>query len=195
MQPFLRCTGIAVPLRRSNVDTDQILPSEFMKRTTCTGYEDALFAEWRKDPGFILNHTPFDRGRIHVAGPDFGIGSSREHAVWALLDYGFRAVLSSRFADIFRTNAGKAGLLCAQLATTDIEALWHSIDLAPQVPLTVDLATQEVTVGNNTHAFDIDNSTKWRLLRGLDDIDLTLGHADAITEFERHRPRWNPRTT
>lgn len=194
MDAFTGCTGIAVPLRRSGVDTDQICPSEYMKRVTRTGYDDALFAAWRADPSFVLNQTPFDRGRILVAGADFGIGSSREHAVWALWDYGFRVVLSPRFADIFQGNAGKAGLLAAQVAQSDIEQLWTHIEDHPSAEVTVDLQARRVLAGALTVPFVIDDYTRWRLTEGLDDIDLALRHADTIAEFERIRPSWKPRT-
>ena len=195
MEPFHTCTAIAVPLRRSNVDTDQIIPSKFMKRITRTGYDDGLFAQWRTKPDFVLNTAPFDRGRILIAGPEFGTGSSREHAVWALWDYGFRAVLSARFADIFRSNAGKAGLLCAEVPQPDIERLWKSVEAEPFRPVTVDLRTCTITTEHYAIPFDIDDYTRWRLLEGLGDIDLTLRHSDAIDVYERSRPRWKPTTS
>jgi 3-isopropylmalate/(R)-2-methylmalate dehydratase small subunit len=187
-------TGIGVPLQRSNVDTDQIIPAEFLKRVTKTGYEDALFFGWRQDPEFVLNREPFVRGSILVAGPDFGTGSSREHAVWALRDYGFRAVLSPKFGDIFRGNAGKQGLLAAQLSEADIETLWLIIDEHPGIELSVDLVAKTVTAGKAQFAFEIDDYTRWRLLEGLDDIGLTLRDEDRITAFESRRESWRPTT-
>jgi 3-isopropylmalate/(R)-2-methylmalate dehydratase small subunit len=186
--------GIAVPFRRSNVDTDQIIPAEFLKRVTKTGYDDALFFAWRQDPDFILNREPYDHGRVLVAGPDFGTGSSREHAVWALKDFGFRAVLSSRFGDIFRGNSGKQGLLAAQVSEEDIEKLWALIEAEPGLEASVDLVEKTVTVGSLTVPFEIDDYTRWRLLEGLDDIGLTLRDEAAITEFESSRESWRPLT-
>ena len=194
MEKFTTFTGVAVPLKRSNVDTDQIIPAVYLKRVTKTGFEDALFAGWRQDPEFVLNQEPYRAGQILVAGPDFGTGSSREHAVWALRDYGFKAVLSPRFADIFRGNSGKQGLLAAQVAEADIERLWEIIDANPGVSLTIDLESQEVRAGDETFAFQIDEYTKWRLLEGLDDISLTLRQEEAITAFEAKRPSWMPKT-
>ncbi len=187
-------TGIGVPLQRSNVDTDQIIPAEFLKRVTKTGYDDALFFAWRQDPEFVLNRAPFDTGSILVAGPDFGTGSSREHAVWALRDYGFRAVLSPKFGDIFRGNSGKQGLLAAQLSEADIETIWLIIDEHPGIELSVDLVAKTVTVGKAQFPFEIDDYTRWRLLEGLDDIGLTLRDENRITEFESHRESWRPTT-
>ena len=194
MEPITVVTGVAVPLERSNVDTDQIIPAEFLKRVTKTGYEDALFFGWRQDPEFVLNREPFVRGSILVAGPDFGTGSSREHAVWALRDYGFRAVLSPKFGDIFRGNAGKQGLLAAQLSEADIETLWLIIDEHPGIELSVDLVAKTVTAGKAQFAFEIDDYTRWRLLEGLDDIGLTLRDEDRITAFESRRESWRPTT-
>ncbi|MBD0323829.1 MAG: 3-isopropylmalate dehydratase small subunit [Aldersonia sp.] len=194
MEPFTVHKGIGVPLRRSNVDTDQIIPAVYLKRVTRTGFEDGLFAAWRGDATFVLNVPPFDKGSVLVAGPDFGTGSSREHAVWALSDYGFRVVISSRFADIFRGNAGKAGLLAAQMAQADVELLWKLIDEQPGLELTVDLRERTVTAGTTVLPFDIDDYTRWRLLEGLDDIGLTMRRVDAITEFEKARPSWKPKT-
>lgn len=194
MEKFTTVTGIGVPLQRSNVDTDQIIPAVFLKRVTKTGFEDALFHGWRQDPEFVLNREPFIRGTVLVAGPDFGTGSSREHAVWALRDYGFSVVLSSRFGDIFRGNSGKQGLLAAQLAEKDIETIWLIIDEHPGIELTVDLLAKMVTVGKVSFAFEIDDYTRWRLLEGLDDIDLTLRDEARITEFEAQRESWRPRT-
>jgi 3-isopropylmalate/(R)-2-methylmalate dehydratase small subunit len=198
MDAFHTHTGIAVPLRRSNVDTDQIIPAVYLKRVTRTGFEDGLFAAWRADPSFVLNLSPFDRGSVLVAGPDFGTGSSREHAVWALMDYGFRVVISSRFGDIFRGNAGKAGLLAAEVAQDDVELLWKLIESSPGLELTVNLQDRNVAAGTVVVPFNIDDYTAWRLLEGLDDIALTLRKRDQIAlEFRalqgriwrlRHRP-------
>ncbi|KQY38294.1 MULTISPECIES: 3-isopropylmalate dehydratase small subunit [Nocardia] len=194
MEAFTVHKGIGVPLRRSNVDTDQIIPAVYLKRVTRTGFEDGLFAGWRTDPEFILNNEPFNRGSVLVAGPDFGTGSSREHAVWALSDYGFRVVISSRFADIFRGNAGKGGLLAAQMSQNDVEMLWKLIEEQPGIELVVDLSARTVTAGTVVLPFDIDDYTRWRLLEGLDDIGLTLRQADVIGEFEKGRPSWKPVT-
>ena len=194
MEAFTTHTGIGVPLRRSNVDTDQIIPAVYLKRVTRTGFEDGLFAAWRTDPSFVLNTPPFDRGSVLVAGPDFGAGSSREHAVWALSDFGFRVVISSRFADIFRGNAGKAGLLAAQVAQDDVELLWKLIEQQPGLELEVDLTNRTVTAGTTVVPFTIDDYTRWRLLEGLDDIGLTLRQVDAISEYEKSRPSWKPST-
>jgi len=186
--------GIAVPLTRSNVDTDQIIPAQFLKRVTKTGFDDALFFQWRQDPDFILNQPPFDKGKILVAGPDFGTGSSREHAVWALRDYGFQAVLSHRFGDIFRGNSGKQGLLAAELTEEHIEQLWALIEAEPGIEIAVDLVAKTVTAGTFVVPFEIDDYTRWRLLEGLDDIGLTLRDEAAITEFEGRRESWRPTT-
>ncbi|QDQ97734.1 3-isopropylmalate dehydratase small subunit [Tomitella fengzijianii] len=194
MEPFTTHTGIGVPLRRSNVDTDQIIPAVYLKRVTRTGFEDALFAAWRGDPQFILNTAPYDRGSVLVAGPDFGTGSSREHAVWALSDYGFRVVISSRFADIFRGNAGKQGLVAAEVDQHDVELLWKAIEERPGTELTVDLQAKTVSAGTLVVPFEIDDYTRWRLLEGLDDIGLTLRVEDAIDAFEQQRPQWKPLT-
>ena len=194
MDPFVTHTGTGVPLRRSNVDTDQIIPAVYLKRVTKTGFEDGLFAAWRNDPTFVLNQDAFRNGSVLVAGPDFGTGSSREHAVWALKDYGFRVVLSSRFADIFRGNSGKQGLLAAAVAEDDVERIWAEIDQHPGVEITVDLEAQTATVGSLTVGFEVDAYTKWRLLEGLDDIGLTLRDEAAITEFETRRAAWRPKT-
>jgi 3-isopropylmalate/(R)-2-methylmalate dehydratase small subunit len=188
-------TGTGVPLRRSNVDTDQIIPAVYLKRVTRTGFEDGLFAGWRTDPGFVLNIPPFDTGTVLVAGPDFGTGSSREHAVWALSDYGFRVVIASRFADIFRGNAGKAGLLAAEVAQPDVELLWKLLDEQPGTQVTVDLTARTVVAGDLVLRFDIDDYTRWRLLEGLDDIGLTLRQVEQIDSFEGSRPSWLPVTT
>jgi 3-isopropylmalate/(R)-2-methylmalate dehydratase small subunit len=194
MQPFRSHTGIGVPLRRSNVDTDQIIPAVYLKRVTRTGFDDGLFAAWRTDPKFILNLAPFDKGSVLVAGPDFGTGSSREHAVWALMDYGFRVVISSRFADIFRGNAGKAGLLAAEVAQPDVELLWKLIEQNPGLEISVNLQDRTVTAGTVVVPFAIDDYTAWRLLEGLDDIGLTLRKLDQIEAFEGARPDWKPTT-
>ena len=194
MEAFNTHTGIGVPLRRSNVDTDQIIPAVYLKRVTRTGFEDGLFAAWRNDPSFVLNLPPFDRGSVLVAGPDFGTGSSREHAVWALMDYGFRVVISSRFADIFRGNAGKSGLLAAEVRQDDVELLWKLIEQSPGLEITVNLRDRNLTAGTVVLPFTIDDYTAWRLLEGLDDIGLTLRKQDDITEFEQRRPTWKPRT-
>ncbi|MCF8549690.1 MAG: 3-isopropylmalate dehydratase small subunit [Pontimonas sp.] len=186
--------GVGVPLRRSNVDTDQIIPANFLKRVTKTGYDDALFYQWRQDPEFILNQEPFAQGRVLVAGPDFGTGSSREHAVWALRDYGFGAVISSRFGDIFRSNSGKQGLVTAVVPESVVEALWKEIEAHPGMSVTVDLVAREVRCGAVSSPFDIDDYTRWRLMEGLDDIALSLQHDDAITAFEARREAWRPRT-
>ncbi|NVN53960.1 3-isopropylmalate dehydratase small subunit [Mycolicibacterium hippocampi] len=194
MEAIRTHTGIGVPLRRSNVDTDQIIPAEYLKRVTRTGFEDGLFAAWRNDPAFILNQAPFDHGSVLVAGPDFGTGSSREHAVWALMDFGFRVVISSRFADIFRGNAGKAGLLAAEVAQDDVELLWKLIEQQPGLEITVNLQDRTVAAGTVMVPFNIDDYTAWRLLEGLDDIGLTLRKRDQIEEYEAGRPSWKPRT-
>lgn len=194
MEKFTTHTGIGVPLRASNVDTDQIIPAVYLKRITRTGFEDALFAGWRNDPNFILNQEPYSRGTVLVAGPDFGTGSSREHAVWALKDYGFKVVLSARFADIFRGNSGKQGLLAAQVAQDDIEIIWKEIENNPGTTVTVDLESKTVTCGSVSAPFDIDDYTRWRLLEGLDDIDLTLQKEAKITDFEASRPSFKPTT-
>lgn len=194
MEAFVTHTGIGVPLRRSNVDTDQIIPAVYLKRVTRTGFEDGLFAAWRNDPSFILNLPPFDKGSVLVAGPDFGTGSSREHAVWALMDYGFRVVISSRFADIFRGNAGKAGLLAAEVAQDDVELLWKLIEQNPGLEITVNLQDRNLTAGTVVLPFKIDDYTAWRLLEGLDDIGLTLRKLDEIEAYEQRRPAWKPRT-
>jgi 3-isopropylmalate/(R)-2-methylmalate dehydratase small subunit len=194
MEAFRTHTGIGVPLRRSNVDTDQIIPAVYLKRVTRTGFEDGLFAAWRADPSFVLNLSPFDRGSVLVAGPDFGTGSSREHAVWALMDYGFRVVISSRFADIFRGNAGKAGLLAAEVDQGGVELLWKLIEQNPGLEITVNLQDRNITAGTVMLPFKIDDYTAWRLLEGYDDIALTLRKLDQIESFETARPDWKPRT-
>ena len=194
MEQFTDHTGIGVPLRRSNVDTDQIIPAEFLKRVTRTGFEDGLFAAWRHDESFILNNPRYAAGSVLVAGPDFGTGSSREHAVWALMNYGFRAVISSRFADIFRGNSGKQGLLTAQVAQDDVELIWKYLENEPGAQVTVDLVSRTVTAGEIVAPFEVDDYTRWRLLEGLDDIELTLRHEPEVTDFEQGRPSWKPVT-
>lgn len=194
MEAFTRHKGIGVPLRRSNVDTDQIIPAVYLKRVTRTGFEDGLFAGWRSDPNFILNLAPYDRGSVLVAGPDFGTGSSREHAVWALSDFGFRVVIASRFADIFRGNMGKAGLVAAEVEQSDVELLWKTLEEQPGLELVVDLVDKTVTAGTLVVRFAIDDYTRWRLLEGLDDIGLTLRQVEAITEYEKSRPSYKPLT-
>jgi 3-isopropylmalate/(R)-2-methylmalate dehydratase small subunit len=194
MEAFNTHTGIGVPLRRSNVDTDQIIPAVFLKRVTRTGFEDGLFASWRADPSFVLNLSPFDRGSVLVAGPDFGTGSSREHAVWALMDFGFRVVISSRFGDIFRGNAGKAGLLAAQVDQDGVELLWKLIEQSPGLEITANLQDRNITAGTTVLPFNIDDYTAYRLLEGLDDIALTLRKLDEIKNFEASYPEWKPRT-
>ncbi|MBB5955447.1 3-isopropylmalate/(R)-2-methylmalate dehydratase small subunit [Saccharothrix tamanrassetensis] len=194
MEAFTTHTGVGVPLRRSNVDTDQIIPAVYLKRVTRSGFEDGLFAAWRGDEQFVLNREPFRAGSVLVAGPDFGTGSSREHAVWALMDYGFRVVISSRFADIFRGNSGKQGLVAAQCEQSDVELLWKLLENEPGTEVTVDLTRNTVVAKDFTAPFTIDEYTRWRLLEGLDDIALTLRHADDIATFERNRPGWLPNT-
>jgi 3-isopropylmalate/(R)-2-methylmalate dehydratase small subunit len=194
VQRFSTHTGIGVPLRRANVDTDQIIPAVYLKRVTRTGFEDGLFAAWRGDPEFVLNAEPYRAGSVLVAGPDFGTGSSREHAVWALKDYGFRVVVSSRFADIFRGNAGKQGLLTAIVSQADVERLWAQLEGRPGAELTVDLDRRTITGADLVVPFEVDDYTRWRLLEGLDDIGLSLQHADEIDSFERSRPQWLPTT-
>ncbi len=194
MDAFRTHTGIGVPLRLSNVDTDQIIPAVYLKRVTRTGFDDGLFASWRTDPSFVLNLSPFDKGSVLVAGPDFGTGSSREHAVWALMDYGFRVVISSRFGDIFRGNAGKSGLLAAEVAQDDVELLWKLIESSPGLEITVNLQDRNVTAGTVVVPFKIDDYTAWRLQEGLDDIALTLRKHDEIEIFEAARPDWKPTT-
>ena len=194
MEKLSTVTGVAVPLRRSNVDTDQIIPAVFLKRITKTGYDDALFHEWRKDPDFILNDPAYAGATVLFAGPDFGTGSSREHAVWALRDYGFQAVFSPKFGDIFRGNSGKQGLLTGTVAEADIERFWAAIHAHPGIPATVDLVARTVAVGDLIAPFEIDDYTRWRLLEGLDDIGLTLRDEARITEFEGRRESWRPRT-
>jgi 3-isopropylmalate/(R)-2-methylmalate dehydratase small subunit len=194
MEKISTVTGVAVPFRRSDVDTDQIIPAVFLKRVTKTGFDDALFHAWRQDPEFILNQAPYQGARVLIAGADFGTGSSREHAVWALRDYGFAAVLSPRFGDIFRGNAGKQGLLAGQISEEDVERLWTAVEAEPGIEATVDLVAKTASVGGITVSFDIDDYTRWRLLEGLDDIGLTLRDEAHITEFEARRESWRPKT-
>jgi 3-isopropylmalate/(R)-2-methylmalate dehydratase small subunit len=195
MDAFTTHTGTALPLRRSNVDTDQIIPAVYLKRVTRTGFEDGLFAAWRNDPDFVLNRPEHAGATVLVAGPDFGTGSSREHAVWALMDHGFRVVLSSRFADIFRGNSGKAGLLAAEVDQDVVEELWTQIEADPTTQVTVDLHAREVRAHGLAAPFRIDEYTRYRLLNGLDDIGITLSHADKISAFEARRPAWKPVTS
>ena len=194
MEKITTITGVAVPLKRSNVDTDQIIPAVFLKRVTKTGFDDALFYAWRQDPDFVLNKPEFQNPRVLIAGSDFGTGSSREHAVWALRDYGFAAVLSPRFGDIFRGNSGKQGLLAAQITEEDAQRFWAIIEEQPGIEATVDLQAKTATLGDLTVPFQIDDYTRWRLLEGLDDIALTLRDEAQITEFENGRASWLPLT-
>jgi 3-isopropylmalate/(R)-2-methylmalate dehydratase small subunit len=194
MEAFTVHTGTALPLRRSNVDTDQIIPAVYLKRVTRTGFEDGLFAAWRNDPSFVLNQPQYDGVSVLVAGPDFGTGSSREHAVWALMDYGFRVVVSSRFADIFKGNSGKAGLLAALVDQDVVERLWAAIETDPATEITVDLEHRTISAGELTAPFEIDDYTRYRLLNGLDDVDITLSHADEIAAYEATRPVFKPAT-
>jgi 3-isopropylmalate/(R)-2-methylmalate dehydratase small subunit len=198
MDKFTSHTGVGVPLRRSNVDTDQIIPAVYLKRVTRTGFEDGLFAAWRNDPSFVLNNQAYAGGSVLVAGPDFGTGSSREHAVWALQNYGFKVVISPRFADIFRGNSGKSGLLAAQVDEKVVQKLWDHLEDNPGSVVTVDLESRTVRAGEGVDAiedsFDIDDYTRWRLLEGLDDIGITLGHAADIAAYEAKRPSWKPAT-
>ncbi|MBF4589421.1 MULTISPECIES: 3-isopropylmalate dehydratase small subunit [unclassified Curtobacterium] len=194
MDAITTVTGIAAPLKRSNVDTDQIIPAVYLKRVTKTGFEDALFSGWRQDPEFVLNQERYQGAKVLVAGPDFGTGSSREHAVWALRDFGFSVVVSPRFADIFKGNAGKQGLVTAMVTEPDVERLWAEIEAKPGIEATVDLVTQRVSLGDVDVAFEIDAYTRWRLMEGLDDIGLTLRDETSITEFESRRATWRPKT-
>jgi 3-isopropylmalate/(R)-2-methylmalate dehydratase small subunit len=194
MERFVNHTGVGVPLRRSNVDTDQIIPAVYLKRVSRTGFEDGLFAAWRGDESFVLNQPAYAAGSVLVAGPDFGTGSSREHAVWALMDYGFRVVISSRFADIFRGNSGKQGLLTAQVDQGDVELLWKLLENEPGTEVSVDLESQTVVAKDVVCRFQVDAYTRWRLLEGLDDISLTLRHEESVSEFEARRPGFLPTT-
>ncbi|AIT60964.1 3-isopropylmalate dehydratase small subunit [Corynebacterium doosanense] len=192
MEKVTTHTGVGVPLRASNVDTDQIIPAVYLKRVSRTGFEDGLFANWRRSDDFVLNQEPFRNGSVLVTGPDFGTGSSREHAVWALMDYGFRVVLSPRFADIFRGNSGKAGLVAGIMEESDVELLWKQLEQQPGMELTVSLEDRTVTAGENVYTFEIDDYTRWRLMEGLDDIGLTLRDESAISRFEESRPAFKP---
>jgi 3-isopropylmalate/(R)-2-methylmalate dehydratase small subunit len=194
MEKFIKHTGTAVPLRRSNVDTDQIIPAVYLKRVTRSGFEDGLFSAWRNDPEFVLNKAEYKAGTILVAGVDFGTGSSREHAVWALQNYGFKAVISSRFADIFRGNSLKGGLLTVIIEQNDVEALWATIEANPATSVSVDLETRTVSYNNVVLPFAIDDYTRWRLMEGLDDIGLTVKNADSIDSFEKTRTSLKPAT-
>ena len=194
MEKFINHTGSALPLRRSNVDTDQIIPAVYLKRITKNGFEDGLFAAWRNDPSFELNQPQYQKASILVAGPDFGTGSSREHAVWALQNYGFKVVLSSRFADIFRGNSQKMGLLTVILAQEEIEEIWQVVESKPDTQITVDLASKTITYAGKTLSFAIDDYTRWRLMEGLDDIGLTFTKIDAVTTFEEKRASFKPKT-
>jgi 3-isopropylmalate/(R)-2-methylmalate dehydratase small subunit len=194
MEKFVTHTGSALPLRRSNVDTDQIIPAEYLKRITRHGFEDALFKAWREDPEFVLNKAEYKNATVLVAGPEFGTGSSREHAVWALMDYGFKVVLSSRYADIFRGNSGKAGLLTAEVSQDIIDKIWSLVEKEPNTQITVDLEIKQVVAGDLVAQFQIDDYVRWRLMEGLDDIGLTLRHESKITEFEKSRPSFKPAT-
>ncbi|MGZ0710620.1 3-isopropylmalate dehydratase small subunit (plasmid) [Coraliomargarita sp. W4R53] len=194
MDKFTTHTGVVAPLRRSAVDTDQIIPAVYLKRVTKTGFEDALFANWRQDPDFVLNQDVYQGASVLIAGQNFGTGSSREHAVWALRDFGFKVVLSPKFADIFRGNAGKQGLVAGVITESEAEAIWAAVEADPGIQMTVDLAAQTAIMGNLRVSFEIDDYTRWRLLEGLDDIGLTLRNQDLITQFEARREAWRPRT-
>ena len=194
MEKFVTHVGTGVPLRRSNVDTDQIIPAVYLKRVTRSGFEDGLFAAWRSDPDFVLNQPEFKNGTVLVAGADFGTGSSREHAVWALQNYGFKVVISSRFADIFRGNSQKGGLLTILLSQSEVEDLWVAIEANPALAITVNLEAKTVSYGDQSIAFEIDDYVRWRLMEGLDDIGLTLGNSDSIDAFEAKRAAHKPKT-
>ena len=194
MEKFISHTGTAIPLRRSNVDTDQIIPAVYLKRVTKSGFEDGLFAAWRNDPEFVLNQPQYRAATVLVAGADFGTGSSREHAVWALQNYGFKAVISSRFADIFRSNSLKGGLLTVILPQENIEKIWDLIEAEPTLAVTVDLEAKNVRLGSLVYPFELDDYTRWRLMEGLDDIGLTLNKIDSVTAFESARPSYKPKT-
>ena len=194
MEKFISHTGSALPLRRSNVDTDQIIPAVYLKRVTRSGFEDGLFAAWRSDTEFVLNKAEYSKASILVAGADFGTGSSREHAVWALQNYGFKVVISSRFADIFRGNSLKSGLLTVILGQSDVEALWSAIEAEPSLEIKVDLETRLVSYKNQAISFDLDDYTRWRLMEGLDDIGLTLRKIDEVENFEEKRAKYKPKT-
>lgn len=198
MEKFSTHSGVAAPLRRSNVDTDQIIPAVYLKRVTRSGFEDGLFVSWRNNPDFVLNQDDYKNSTVLIAGSDFGTGSSREHAVWALQNYGFKAVISSRFGDIFRSNSGKSGLVAAQVSDETVEALWKHVEDNPGAEVTVDLVERTVSAGDGAERieapFDIDDYTRWRLLEGLDDVAITLSHADDISAFEQTRPHFKPVT-
>lgn len=194
MEKFIKHTGTGVPLRRSNVDTDQIIPAVYLKRVTRSGFEDGLFSAWRNDPEFVLNKDEYKNGTVLVAGPEFGTGSSREHAVWALQNYGFKVVISSRFADIFRGNSLKGGLLTVIVPQETVEAIWQAIEAVPSTEITVDLESRTVAYNDLTIPFELDDYTRWRLMEGLDDIGLTLKHTDSIDAFEAERPSYKPTT-
>ena len=194
MEKFISHTGTGVPLRRSNVDTDQIIPAVYLKRVTRSGFEDGLFAAWRNDPEFVLNQSQYKSGTVLVAGPEFGTGSSREHAVWALQNYGFKAVISSRFADIFRGNSLKGGLLTVILPQEAVEAIWVAVESEPSTQIKVDLDSRTVSYGTTSIAFELDDYTRWRLMEGLDDIGLTLKQTDSIDAYEAKRPSYKPKT-
>ena len=194
MDKFIKHIGTGVPLRRSNVDTDQIIPAVYLKRVTRSGFEDGLFAAWRNDPEFVLNKEAFKKGTVLIAGADFGTGSSREHAVWALQNYGFKVVISSRFADIFRGNSLKGGLLTIIVDQAEVEAMWAAVEAEPSTSITVDLESRTVSYGSKSLAFDIDDYTRWRLMEGLDDIGLTLKQIDSIDSFEKNRLSHKPTT-
>lgn len=194
MEKFIKHVGSAVPLRRSNVDTDQIIPAVYLKRVTRSGFEDGLFSAWRNDPEFVLNQDQYKSATILVAGPEFGTGSSREHAVWALQNYGFKVVISSRFADIFRGNSLKSGLLTVVLPQANVESLWLAIEADPKLTITVDLESRTVSYAGFSVAFELDDYTRWRLMEGLDDIGLTMKQTDSIDEFESRRPSYKPKT-
>ena len=194
MDKYLTHTGSVLPLRRSNVDTDQLIPAVYLKRVTKSGFEDGLFGAWRNDPEFVLNKAEFAGATILVAGVDFGTGSSREHAVWALQNYGFKVVLSSRFADIFRGNSQKAGLLTVVVDQSEIEAIWAAVEADPKTLVTVDLEAKAVSYNGKSIGFEIDDYTRWRLMEGLDDIGLTLKNIDSVSKFEQSRPSFKPKT-
>jgi 3-isopropylmalate/(R)-2-methylmalate dehydratase small subunit len=194
MEKFISHTGTGVPLRRSNVDTDQIIPAVYLKRVTRSGFEDGLFAAWRNDPEFVLNQQQYKNGTVLIAGPEFGTGSSREHAVWALQNYGFKAVISSRFADIFRGNSLKGGLLTVILPQEAVEAIWLAIEADPTTQIKVDLDSRTVSYGSTSIAFELDDYTRWRLMEGLDDIGLTLKQTESIDTYEAKRPSYKPKT-
>ena len=194
MEKFIKHTGSALPLRRSNVDTDQIIPAVYLKRIMKSGFEDGLFGAWRNDPEFVLNQVQYKSATVLVAGPDFGTGSSREHAVWALQNYGFKVVLSSRFADIFRGNSQKAGLLTVILPQDEIEKIWQRVETKPDTQITADLESKTITYEGTTLKFEIDDYTRWRLMEGLDDIGLTFTKIDKVSEFEEKRASFKPKT-